>query len=89
MWWSPCAALFYYLGVQLKIANRVHLAKERPEVSARGVVVEYMDRARRATREIFAQHLPLTLHNAAKLGHFSMGSNGRWSTSEHKRTSNG
>ena len=48
-----------------------------------------MDRAHRATLDIFAQHLPLTLHNAAKLGHFSMGSNGRWSTSEHIRTSNG
>ena len=76
-------------SVYWKIATRVHSTKERPEVSSRGVVVEYIDRAHRATLEIFAQHLPLTLHNAAKLGHFSMGSNGRWSTSEHKRTSNG
>ena len=73
----------------MKIATRVHSTKKRPEVSSRGVVVEYMDRARRATLDIFAQHLPLTLHNAAKLGHFSMGSNGRWRTSEHTRTSNG
>ena len=79
----------YTTSVQLKIATRVHSTKERPEVSSRGVVVEYIDRAHRATLEIFAQHLPLTLHNAAKLGHFSMGSNGRWSTSEHTRTSNG
>ena len=69
--------------------SRAFSTKERPEVSSRGVVVEYMDRARRATLDIFAQHLPLTLHNAAKLGHFSMGSNGRWRTSEHTRTSNG
>ena len=67
----------------------MHSTKERPEVSSRGVVVEYMDRAHRATLDIFAQHLPLTLHNAAKLGHFSMGSNGRWSTSEDTRTPNG
>ena len=80
---------FILYSVYWKIATRVHSTKERPEVSSRGVVVEYMDRARRATLDIFAQHLPLTLHNAAKLGHFSMGSNGRWRTSEHTRTSNG
>ena len=38
--------------------------RRRPGVSARGVVVEYMDRARRATLDIFAQHLPLTLHKS-------------------------
>ena len=46
-------------------------ARRPPHAAARGVVVEYMDRARGATVDIFAQTLTGTLSTTAKLSYLT------------------
>ena len=57
-----------------------------PEAAARGVVVVYMDRARRATVDIFAQTLPVTLPKRTKMASLSNRAMADVAALEHKRT---
>ena len=56
----------YYLR-PLKHCQSRATARVRSHATARGVVVEYMDRAQGHTVDFFAQTLPVTLSTTAKL----------------------
>ena len=77
--------MLYYLR-SVKVCEWRASARRRPHAAARGVVVEYMDRARGPTVDIFPQTLPGTLSTTAKLSyltHFFMRDT---CMSDHKRT---
>ena len=63
---EACDDEFYYLRLRKDYQWRAS-ARRRPHAAARGVVVEYMGGAQRATVDFFAQTLPVTLSTTAKL----------------------